>query len=461
MNKTLLLFGVAGLSACGFLASHSDADAAPQAAPALEMAPVSYAPLVEALSPAVVNVDVEGTADVADFREQIPEEFRQFFNIPDPGPQQRKTFGSGSGFVISADGYVLTNNHVVKGADSITVTFTDGAKYTATLVGTDERVDVALLKLEGASGLPYVALDEADDIRVGDRVVAMGNPFGLGHTVTTGIISGQGRALGAGPYDNFLQTDAAINPGNSGGPLFDLEGQVVGMNTAIIAQGNNTGFSIPSSMILDILPDLKTDGKVARGWLGVGVQTVTPELSEALALGDVKGVVLSEVHSGSPADKAGLRDGDVVMTVAGTPVADSSALIRVVGQHRAGEKIEVELLRDGKEKTLDVKLGERPSEEALARGQWDEPSKTTPEVTSSKDLGFTLKETQEGLVVAEVDPDGPAAGVLLPGDVVLEINRKRAPSASEAMRSLSEGGESHLLVIQRGGRRIFVPFKAS
>ena len=477
MNKHLLMagtVGLLGLTACGWFGEdaaetmYSTANAAPavdqapQAISGLQLEPVSYAPLVEALSPAVVNVEVQGTAKASDVEQMIPEEFRRFFNIPEgePGQPDQKTQGAGSGFVISADGYILTNNHVIADADTITVTFTDEQRYEATLVGADARIDVALLKIE-ADALPYVKLGEPDDARVGDRVVAIGNPFGLGHTVTTGIVSGKGRALGAGPYDDFLQTDAAINPGNSGGPLFNLEGEVIGINTAIIAQANNIGFTIPVEMVHDVLDDLKTNGRVARGWLGVGIQTVTPELADAMGIDTVEGVLLGDIHPGGPADGAGLKSGDIVMTIDGEAMEDTSELIRAVGERRADDTVTMTLLRNGKEKTAKVVLAERPSEEALARGVWTaEEEEEAPEVSmATSALGFTLEESPDGVMVASVDPEGPAAQVLRPGDVLLEVDRQRARSASEAVKRLNSSEGAHLLVIQREGRRLFVPFK--
>jgi len=480
VNKHYLMAGTVGLfglTACGWFgedaaetvlnSTFQTAHAAPQAVTGLQLEPVSYAPLVESLSPAVVNVEVQGTAQPGQqVEDMIPEEFRRFFNLPEVDPDQppQKTEGAGSGFVISADGYILTNNHVVQGADTITVSFTDEQQYEATLIGADERIDVALLKIEPEGELPYVMLDGADEARVGDRVVAIGNPFGLGHTVTTGIVSGKGRALGAGPYDDFLQTDAAINPGNSGGPLFNLEGEVIGINTAIIAQANNIGFTIPVAMVHDVLEDLKTDGRVARGWLGVGIQTVTPELAEAMGIDQVEGVLLGDIHPGGPADGAGLKSGDIVLTLDGEAVEDTSELIRAVGERRADDTVKLTLLRNGKAKTMKVLLAERPSEQALARGLWnaEEAPEEAPEPTpAATALGFTLEESPDGVLVATVDPDGPAADVLRPGDVVLEVNRQRARSASDAVKRLNEDTDgSHLLVIQREGRRLFVPFKA-
>ena len=438
--------GLAGSEALGVEAVLPTAQASPVQVSGLKLEPASYAPLVEALSPTVVNVEVKGTA--AGPEAMVPDELRRFFGFESPG--QRPTQGQGSGFVISADGYVLTNYHVVQGADEIAVTFADETRLDATLVGSDGRIDVALLQIEGASGLPYVALGSSASTRVGDRVVAMGNPFGLGHTVTTGIVSGKGRALGAGPYDDFLQIDAAINPGNSGGPLFNLEGEVVGINTAIIAQANNIGFTIPIDMVQEVLEDLKTRGSVARGWLGVGIQEVTPELASGLGLEVAEGVLLNEVHPGGPADASGLEGGDVVLRVAGEAVGDPDALIRAVGSYRAGETVDLVVARSGRERRVQVALGERPSEDALRTGRWD-----APQSGGVSGPGFTLEEGPEGLVVRGLDPESVAAEVLQEGDVLVEVDRQRVRSSADAARRLAKGGR-HVLLVKRDGRQHFV-----
>jgi serine protease Do len=320
--------------------------------------------LVERLSPAVVNVNVEVAVRAANMNDPL-EHFRFYFGIPDGTEGSRPTrMGQGSGFVISADGYILSNNHVVSGADKVTVTFQDGETRTAELVGSDPRTDVALLKVKG-SNLPHVPLGKSDDTRVGDWVVAIGNPFGLGHTVTAGIISAKGRALGAGPYDDFLQTDAAINPGNSGGPLFNLHGEVVGINTAVVPRANTIGFSIPIDMVTEMLDELKQSGTVARGWLGVGVRDLDAAVAAALELKTPTGALIGEVHANTPAAAGGLKSNDVVLALNGQTIQNREALVRTIGRHNPGETVVLTLRRGSKTLKLDVTLGERPDESAL------------------------------------------------------------------------------------------------
>ncbi|MCK6524810.1 trypsin-like peptidase domain-containing protein, partial [Myxococcota bacterium] len=313
-------------------------------AQALGLPAPSLAPLVKRLSPAVVSIDVE----------QSPESLGTGIFGRSVPPGHPALQGQGSGFVISADGAILTNHHVVKDAARVSVSFVGGESYPARVIGWDERTDVALLDIEGDDH-PYLEFADSDALEVGDWVVAIGNPYGLGHTVTAGIVSGKGRSLGAGPYDDFLQTDAAINPGNSGGPLFDLEGRVVGVNTAILNAANGIGFAIPSNMVSDMLDQLKTEGRVARGWMGVG-------------LGDAeegKGAIVAQVFADTPAGQAGLRAGDRVTQLNGEEVVDSRSLVRAVGQLPPGEVVRLGVERDGATHELSVTLAERPPEPSL------------------------------------------------------------------------------------------------
>ena len=322
----------------------------------------SLAPLVEDLSPAVVNVNIEVKANPVHGEDPL-EQFRFFFDLPDTtDPQPRQ--GQGSGFLISSDGYLLTNHHVVQGADRVSITFQDGDTRSAEVVGTDPRTDIALLKVEGRN-LPHVPLGQSESLRVGDWVVAIGNPFGLGHTVTAGIISGKGRALGAGPYDDFLQTDAAINPGNSGGPLFNLNGEVVGINTAVVPRANTIGFSIPIDMVSGVIDELKSSGSVARGWLGVSVQSIDEALVSTLNLGSSQGALVGEVHEATPASRGGLKANDVVTAIDGKPLKDHEALVRAIGSHHPGDSIVLTIRRESKTLELKISLEERPEESSL------------------------------------------------------------------------------------------------
>lgn len=323
---------------------------------------VSLAPLVEELGPAVVHIRVAQTIDYSD----IPRHMRPFVT-PEQLEGYRMQQGEGTGFFISGDGYLLTNNHVVAGADEVTVTLLDERTFDARVIGTDSNTDIALVKVDG-DDLPWVTLGSSDATRVGDRVVAIGNPFGLSHTVTEGIVSAKGRVIGAGPYDDFLQTDASINPGNSGGPLFNLRGEVVGINTAINPRGQGIGFSVPIDMVKPLIEDLKDDGKVSRGWLGVGLAPLDERAAQHLDLAAGSGTIVGQVYPGTPAATAGLLPGDVVKGINGKDVGDSEALIRLIGSQQPGDTVALDILRDGADQTIKVTLGERPDREDLERG---------------------------------------------------------------------------------------------
>ena len=311
---------------------------------------VSLAPLVEELGPAVVHIKVAATVDTMD----IPRHMRPFID-----PEQLENFrmrqGEGTGFFISADGYLLTNDHVVSGADEVTVTLLDERTLPARVVGTDPNTDIALVKVDTDTALPFVQLGSSDAARVGDRVVAIGNPFGLSHTVTEGILSAKGRVIGAGPYDDFLQTDASINPGNSGGPLFNLRGEVIGINTAINPRGQGIGFSVPIDMVQPLVEDLKDDGKVSRGWVGVSLDT----------LADNEGTVVRGVFPGTPAADAGLEVGDIIVSLDGNDIGDSAELVRQIGMHPPGRQVVLNVRRGERSLEVPVKLGERPTRDQL------------------------------------------------------------------------------------------------
>lgn len=411
----------------------------------------SFAPLVESLDPAVVAIEVEAQA----VEPEMPVEFRRFFG--QGGPRH----GEGSGFVISADGLVLTNAHVVNGADRITAVFHDGTKVKAKVLGKDSAMDVALLRLEEDRAWTHLELGSSDALRVGDWVLAMGNPLGLGNTVTAGIVSGKGRVLGHDVFGNesFIQTDAAINQGNSGGPLFDLHGRVVGINTAIIAGANTVGFAIPIDLVEEVLDDLRHKGKVARGYLGVRPQALDDPLAAALGLDEAKGALVSQVYPGTPAQMAGLQRGDVIVRVDGDEIAEPQDLIARVGNRRPGEAVDVAVLREGKTKSLKLVLGERPGD--------DEPVPTSPPDTDAvSKLGLGLRPMPESMVqelgtegvwVERVVRGSPAAGRLRAGDVILEVNRRRVrtPDDVEALLSRATGNVSMLIV--RGDAQMFVP----
>ncbi len=434
---------------------------APQHPPAEYSPKQSLAPLVSALQPAVVNIHVE---------QKVPNEmmpmmdfFSPFFGqqVPDGRsmPEFRVKTGQGSGFIISDDGYLLTNNHVVADADKVTVKLSDDREFEGTVVGTDSRIDIALVKIKSDTALPYVSAGESEAMKVGDWVVAIGNPFGLSHTVTAGIVSAKGRVIGAGPYDDFIQTDASINPGNSGGPLFNLDGQVIGINTAINASGQGIGFAVPMDMVTPFLDDLKEHGEIARGWLGVGLQGLDADLAAGLKMNDGKGVLIAEVHEGQPGDKAGLLPGDVVQSVNGSEVTDAKSLIRQVGKYRAGESIKLKLLRDGEPKVLTAALGKRPSERKIRTASFESKSMSPGPSHSPlmKKLGLSCATAPGGgVIVKSVAAESPSANKLRRGDRIIEVNGERITALDDFTTALHKRSKHIVFVVQRQGRRLFV-----
>jgi serine protease Do len=430
--------------------------------------------------PAVVNIS---TTQKAERQTQRP---RQFPPMPGPGqgPGQPNPFGGdpfeeffrrfgpdpypppsgeqrslGSGFIISQDGYIVTNNHVIGEADTITVRLSDDEEYEAKKIGSDEKTDLALIKIETKQPLPFVPFGQSSILEVGNWVMAIGNPFGLSQTVTVGIVSAKGRVIGAGPYDDFIQTDASINPGNSGGPLLNLQGEVVGVNSAIFSRsGGNIGigFAIPIDQAKSIVDQLKEKGSVTRGWLGVMIQSVTPELAKSFDLPEPKGALVAEVTPDSPAAKAGLERGDIITSFKGTEIGDSRDLPSLVAQTPVGDPSAVKVLRGGTQQTFTVTLGElddqqqakAESGEASEKNWGMSVSALTPEIRQE----LQLKDGQKGIVVTEVEPDSPAhqAG-LLRGDILEEVNRKAIESIQDFTTAISEikEKESLLLLVRR------------
>lgn len=431
-----------------------------------------FADLVERVQPAVVSVRVKGTSQTTQRRTpRVPrgygmEDFFKQFEDRFGGKQfrapRRHTSSHGSGFVISEDGFVVTNNHVVSDGDTIKVKFANGDEHEAKLIGSDPKTDLALLKID-ANGkkFPFVRFAK-NAARVGDWVVAVGNPFGLGGTVTTGIISARGRDIGSGPYDDFLQIDAAINKGNSGGPAFNLKGEVVGVNTAIFSPSGGSvgiGFAIPAHLADKIVADLKDDGNVTRGWLGVIIQPVTKDIAESLGLDEAGGVIIADVQSGSPASKAGLRSGDTILTLDGKKVESPRDLARKVAAIKPGEKPSIELVRDGKRMTKTVTIAELPGKKkklSRAGNLNDEPK------VSLASLGLALSPTEgEGVAVIDVDPAGPAAEKgLRPGDHILEVSGIEVQDpeavASAIERADRKGRKSVLLLVRSGESQRFI-----
>ena len=367
-------------------------------------------------------------------------------------PHQRRS-SQGSGFIISEDGYVVTNHHVVEGGETIEIKMSDGKTYEAKVIGSDEKTDLALLKIDADRTFEHVTFADTPG-RVGDWVIAVGNPFGLGGTVTTGIISAKGRDLGAGPYDNYLQIDAPINQGNSGGPAFNLKGQVVGVNTAIYSpSGGNVGigFAIPASVAKQVIEDLKDDGTVSRGWLGVQIQALTDDIAESLGLDQTKGAIVAMVQSGSPAEKAGVRVGDLVLQVAGKQVEDPKDLARKIAAIDPGSDIELTVYRDGETTTLKVKLGTLAGKNKKAAVPDDKPTAHA----SLGALGLSLETGSDGVVISSVSPDGPAAAKgLKAGDQILEIGGEKVTSgkqAEERIAAMKAKGRKAVLILVRSG----------
>jgi serine protease Do len=425
---------------------------------------------------AVVNINTEQIIHNA--MAPLEDPFRNFFGGQDPFapftrqmPRDLKQKSLGSGFLVDPSGYILTNNHVVEHASSIKVKLDDGRVMDAKVVGTDPQTDIAVLKING-SGFSTLRLGNSDQVKVGDWVLAFGSPFGLQKTMTAGIISAKGRVIGAGPYDNFLQTDAAINPGNSGGPLVDLNGEVVGINTMIASDNGSfqgIGFAIPASMASKVYSQLVKTGKVTRGWLGVTIQSLTPELAKSFNLAPEKGVLIADVNTDSPAARAGLQSGDVVIEYNGRELHNSNDLSLAVAETQVGVPARLKVLRNGKEMAFDVKVGERPAEAS----EQTAPSRSSQERGK---LGVTVEDiTPEiarqmrlpsavGALVTEVRPGSPSeeAG-LQPGDVIRGINQATINNASDLVAATRDlkGGDTVRLRVVRNGQTLFLAFDLS
>ena len=426
----------------------------------------SISPTVKRLTPSVVNISTTNVIKASPYQDEYFKKFfEKFFPEQMPGREFRNK-GLGSGFVMSSDGYVITNNHVVRKAEEIEVILEGGKKYTAKIVGTDPATDLALLKIDPEGLLPAVEMGDSSALAIGDGVFAIGNPFGLGHTVTAGIVSAKGRALGIGRYDNFIQTDAAINPGNSGGPLFDYEGKVVGVNTAVMARGQGLGFAIPINMARTVVEHLKVHGKVIRGWLGIMIQDITPEISEALGINRDKGGLVSEVKEGSPADKAGIRRGDVIVSVEGEKIPDAATLARKLALTKPGVDTKFAVLRDGKEKVFTIKLIEHPENEKIEESPdklkaEEELGIEVTEITEQLRNRFKIK-TSGGVIIVKVARGSLASEAgFRPGDVIMEVNGDAVGGLDEYQEALEEYGsrETLLFLIERRGRTIYLGVK--
>jgi serine protease Do len=474
-----LLAGVAGLGVVGLLSAYDltptlkvptlNSAAYAQTAQTAQR-PVGFADIVEQVKPAVISVRVkmDGGPRLMGF-DALPRATpgspmdRFFRRLPESGvpglpdelrrqpPGRNLVTGQGSGFFISADGYAVTNNHVVDKAETVEVSTDDGKTYSAKVIGTDPRTDIALIKIDGRDDFPYVRFAEKQP-RIGDWVLAVGNPFGLGGTVTAGIVSARGRDIGAGPYDDFIQIDAPVNRGNSGGPTFDVDGSVIGVNTAIYSpSGGSVGiaFAIPAETVKSVIGQLKDKGTVSRGWIGVQIQPVTADIADSLGLRGTQGALVAEPQANSPAVKAGIQAGDVITAVNGAPVRDARDLARQIGTMSPGSTVRLTVMQKGEQKTISVTLGELPNErEARATPESREPSGL-----AIPRLGLTLAPAtevagsgSEGVVVTAVEPDGVAADQgFKAGDVILEVAGRKVASPADVRAGISNA--------QREGRR--------
>ncbi len=447
---------------------------APFATPPVLPGTPDVATLVAKVKPSVVNITTVQEVKVPQGQFGFPgfEDLLPFFHQPN-GPQggQRhrgegdevmKQQALGSGFLVDEQGHVVTNAHVVDDADTVKVRLADDREFRAKVVGKDDRLDVAVLQLESAPhDLPIASLGASDATRVGEYVVAIGNPFGLGDTVTMGIVSAKGRTIGAGPYDDFIQTDASINPGNSGGPLFNLRGQVVGINTAINPQGKGIGFAIPIDAVKAILPQLIASGHVSRGRLGVVIQGMDQDLAKALGMDRPHGALVEQVEPGSPAEKAGIKSGDVIMAVNGQDVPHSEDLPRAIAVHRPGTRVKLTVLHDRQKRDVDVGLATLNDEgrraERSPQGEGDHQGQP------SSGLGIGVGDEDGQVVVERVVPNGPADGKLRPGDIIQEVNHQAVSGASDVGSKVraAPSDKPVLLLVKRGDQSRYVAIERS
>ena len=461
-------------------------------------APDSFANLAERLLPAVVNVSTTQTVETRGSNNMPPFPFPFPFPLPpdspfndffkgyperqQPGPPpapQKRPFSLGSGFVIDPAGFIITNNHVIGKATEIKVKLQDGTELEAKIVGRDAKIDIALLKVETEKSLPFVKFADSDRARIGDWVMAIGNPFGLGGSVSVGIVSARGRDIKSGPYDDYIQTDAAINKGHSGGPLFNMEGEVVGINTAIYSPTGGSvgiGFSIPSNLAFPIVDQLKQFGETRRGWLGVRIQNVDPDLAESLGLKSITGALIASVNLGEPAAMAGLKEGDVILKYDGVDIKDSKTLMRIVAETPVDKSIKIVAWRDKKEQVFEVRVGrleaydgtgeksaKQPKFPSQAQGQIviKEVGLTIATINDQVRRNFRLgKEITSGVIILEVDPDGPAATRgIRPGDIIIQVNQNDIfnPEGVKAQIDsiIRDKQKIALFLIERNGNRRF------
>ena len=435
----------------------------------------SLSTLAKSASPTVVNIRTtkkimsrdlykhfEGPGGENDWFDEF---FQKFFDkIPEQDLKQKSL---GSGFIISRDGYVLTNNHVISEAEEIFVSLSDNEEYKASIMGKDDNTDIALIKIDSnRDDFPVAVLGDSNALEIGDWVIAIGNPFGFGNTLTQGIVSAKARVIGAGPYDNFIQTDAAINPGNSGGPLINMDGQVIGINTAIVSSGQGIGFAIPINMAKQILLELKDTGEVARGWLGVAIQEVSPEIARAVGLDEARGAMVSAVYPDDPADKAGVEKGDIILEINSESIDDPRGLTRLIGSLKPDAKVVIVVWRDAKKVELVTKLEKRSQDHITSLGQEGEDSHEAQdrlglvlkEITPDMQRQFNLEDTT-GVLVVDIDPNGSAAGSKIRKmDIIKEVKGtavNRLDDYLDAIEGLKKG-QTVLLLVERDTKPLYV-----
>ncbi len=442
--------------------------------------PKSFADLAEKVQAAVVNVS---TSKKVRFRQQLqpfprfgPNDpfdnfFEKFFEGMPNNQQQQQQHSLGSGFIIDKKGTILTNSHVISQADEIEVELADGRKFKAEVVGTDEKTDIAVISIKPKGDLPTVELGDSSKVRPGDWVMAIGNPFGLEHTVTVGVVSAKGRLIGGGPYARFIQTDASINPGNSGGPLFNIDGEVIGINTMIYAGGQGIGFAIPVDLAKQLLPQLVEKGSVSHGWLGVAIQRITPELAKSFKMEKEEGALITEVYSGSPAAKAGLMRGDVITEFNGEKVEDPYDLSLYVGNSEPGKEAKIEILRGGEEKDFKIKIGQQeakagypaaPEERAAPSGKADALGLVVRSITPQDATKLDVPSSFKGIVVSRVEPSSSAERAdVRSGDVILEVNDAKIQNIGDYEKAVKDlkSGDLVRLFIKRGKASVYLAFK--
>ena len=460
LTSLLIGLGIGVDASHGGLSSSNTAAPEPTPAPTARGLP-NFVALAKRLKPEVVNISTTQTAQQLD----APNSFGQRDRFGAASPrEQLKQRSLGSGFIIEPDGLILTNYHVVDNAEKITVRLLDGRELAGKVVGKDQKIDIALVKIS-ARDLPVAPLGDSDQLEVGEWVMAIGNPFGLDNTVTSGIVSAKDRQIGAGPYDHFIQTDASINPGNSGGPLVNLQGEVVGIDTAIFSQsGGNIGigFAIPINLVKELLPQLKSGGKITRGWLGVSIQGITPDLAASLGLDQAKGALVSSVVQNSPADRAGIKAGDVIVGYEGKEINNANDLPFLVAGTPVGKTVSLQVFRGNKQTPLTVAIGKMKEEEVIASpSEQDDLGLTVEQITPdiAEDLGL---EHSRGVVITAVAPDGPGdeAG-FQPGDIIREINRQPVKDLSDYRKIIATAKQNRniLFLVQREDNTMFLALR--